>query len=373
MARVSGSSGVSESSIVFYNGGHNHDGISSSLIDTDEYSLYDWTVGYVGAGSRLSRQEANFDALKNVIANVVTETVLGPTGIRLAPNSLHAISIVSNTITADQLAANIVLVNNIIRSNNYVANTSGWAIYGNGFAEFDIAVIRGQIVADSIYINALNYWNSNGTFSVGAANNYMFYNGTNLELTGTVTATAGQIAGWEISGDSLITGGNFSGDMILGKVLGSNFAGMKVDGAAAGGLFPRAVVTEGVVNLSSVYQGNSGIASSTVYTDSGVIYENYGNQTFEFYYDAGADQLWAYINGQPYCIQKCGASPPAVGSPPDPVSPVGSPPDPVSPVVSPVVSPGVDVVAPPPVSPPSGCVPPCPDGFFCIDNSYCIG
>lgn len=128
MARVSGSSGVSESSIVFYNGGHNHDGISSSLIDTDEYSLYDWTVGYVGAGSRLSRQEANFDALKNVIANVVTETVLGPTGIRLAPNSLHAISIVSNTITADQLAANIVLVNNIIRSNNYVANTSGWAI-----------------------------------------------------------------------------------------------------------------------------------------------------------------------------------------------------------------------------------------------------
>ena len=65
MARVSGSSGVSESSIVFYNGGHNHDGISSSLIDTDEYSLYDWTVGYVGAGSRLSRQEANFDALKN--------------------------------------------------------------------------------------------------------------------------------------------------------------------------------------------------------------------------------------------------------------------------------------------------------------------
>ena len=277
MTRVSGSSGVSESTIVFYNGGHSHDGVSSSLVDTDEYSIYDWTVGYVGSGSRLSRQQTNFNALKEVITNVVVDSLLGPTGIRLAPNTLHATVIESGTISANQLSANIVLINNVIKSNNYVANTSGWAIHGNGFAEFDFAVIRGTVVADSIYINALNYWYSNGTFSVGVANNIMLFNGTNLELTGTVIATAGQIAGFTISGDNLITGGAFAGSIELGPTSYSGAPALHIESSAGDSyVFGDSIQIEhisngGLIDLSATNRQiivSNGSTSTTIDHDS---------------------------------------------------------------------------------------------------------
>jgi len=74
------------------------------------------------------------------------------------------------------------------------------------------------------------------------------------------------------------------------------------------------------------------------------------------------------------CLTNCGA-----GGPTPSVSPAVSPAvDTVGVVVGTVVVGtvvvGTVVVGEPPVTaPPSGCVPPCPDGFFCIDNSYCIG
>ena len=257
MTRVSGSSGVSESTIVFYNGGHSHDGVSSSLVDTDEYSIYDWTVGYVGSGSRLSRQQTNFNALKEVITNVVVDSLLGPTGIRLAPNTLHATVIESGTISANQLSANIVLINNVIRSNNFDGNvaangsitspgTAGWAIAGDGTAVFDSSYIRGAIIANSVstpgvdilangaivstnfnvnpqgnitatnanisgtvtasmieastfYIDAFNYWGSDGEFRVGSNTNYLIFDGTDLLLSGEVAATSGSIGSWTIT------------------------------------------------------------------------------------------------------------------------------------------------------------------------------
>lgn len=335
---------INESQVSFYpGGGHSHDGENSSLINTSIYSVYDFPVQIVGDPERTADQTRNLDSFKQLIIDTVNQSIIAPSGIvfqqgivngsahiisrsisteTIAADAITANEIAAGTITADLLAANFVLVNNIISSNNYVPGVSGWAINSDGSAEFDIAVIRGQIVADSISINVSNYWNSDGTFSVGTANSYMFYNGINLELSGTVTATAGQIAGWVIDGDNLTTGGNFSGDMELGKFAGSNFAGMRVAGQAnVGGFYPEITITQGVMDIT-VTNGSTATSSSaytsqgaaisdgsdtTTYTGQGVIYNNYSQQNWEFV--KSGNDLFAIVDGTPYCLQQCGSSP----------------------------------------------------------------
>ncbi len=409
---------INESGVSFYpGGGHNHDGQNSTLINTSVYSVYDFPVQIIGDPSRTADQIRNLDSFKQLIIDTVNQSIIAPSGIvfqqgiingsaHIISRSIEAQSIAAGTITATEisagsitanlLAANIVLVNNVISSNNYIPGVSGWVINSDGSAEFDFAVIRGTIVADSIYINALNYWNSNGTFSVGAANNVMFYNGTNLELTGTVTATAGQIAGWTIVGDNLETGGNFAGSMQLGEFTQTNgAAGVFIEGASIGNLYGETILIGGELDLSLYDQSNS---ITTSYTYAGVEYR-YGPEYFEFYYDAGADQLYAYIDGYQYCIQKCGASPTPTPTPtaptptPTPVAPTPVAPTPTAPTPVPVpwggpgpgptpVSDPTPVAGPTPVAEPTpvaptpvfepGCVPPCPDGFICVDG-FCIG
>jgi len=410
---------INESGVSFYpGGGHNHDGENSTLINTSVYSVYDFPVQIIGDPSRTADQIRNLDSFKQLIIDTVNQSIIAPSGIvfqqgmingsaHIISRSIEAQSIVAGTLTANEiaagtitanlLAANIVLVNNVISSNNYVPGVSGWVINSDGSAEFDFAVIRGTVVADSIYINALNYWNSNGTFSVGSANNVMFYNGTNLELTGTVTATAGQIAGWQIVGDNLETGGNFSGSMQLGEFTQTNgAAGVFIEGAAFGSLYGETILIGGALDLSLKDQSNT---ITTSYTYAGAAYR-YGPEYFEFYYDANDDKLYAYIDGYEYCIQKCGASPTPTPTPtpvaptptaPTPVAPTPTAPTPVAPTPVPYGGPGPGPtpvseptpvaptpvpVAPTPVAPTPvfvpGCVPPCPDGFICVDG-FCIG
>ena len=177
------SSGIPESSIVFFVGGHNHDGESSTLIDTDQYSIYDWNIGVTsGSGQRGQRQDENAASFRLLIDSIVKETTLGPSGIRLTPNSITGIHIASNSITANELSANIILVNNVIRSNNFDGNvaangsitsagTAGWAISGDGTAYFDSSDIRGAITANSVSTGGVDIL-SNGTL---VANNYVLY------------------------------------------------------------------------------------------------------------------------------------------------------------------------------------------------------
>jgi hypothetical protein len=247
-SRIRSSSGISENSIVFFEGGHNHNGVSSSLIDTEQYSIYDFIVGKTGSNSRQIRQQRNFDNLKTVVSNIVINDVLGPSGVRLLPNSVQSVHIQAGAITANELAANIVLINNVISSNNYVLNTSGWAIYSNGTAEFDAASIRGTLTAGAVVINNDNYWYSNGLFRVGSNSEFMSFNGSDLSVTGDVTtgnltATGGRIAGFDIgvagNPDALFTGGTFTGNLILGRIDGSSTStgdqrgGARVNGAGA--------------------------------------------------------------------------------------------------------------------------------------------
>lgn len=139
--------GDGENKIIFFKGGgHNHDGISSTLIDSTKYSIFDFNFGLTGSDqSRVRTQVKNKNQLQNYIIETINNASLEPSGIRLKPS----------TITSDLLSADFMLVDQTIASNGYIANANdsanatGWAIYSNGFAEFQNVLVRGAIEANS--------------------------------------------------------------------------------------------------------------------------------------------------------------------------------------------------------------------------------
>jgi hypothetical protein len=232
----------SENAISFFGaGGHKHDGVSSTLISTDKYSLFDFNPGYRGSQSRITIQQANQAALEEWVMNLVNTKVLAPAGLDLAPgllsgksirantitatelqaNTITADEIAANAVTANELAANLVLVNNVIRSNNYngtiaangsitASGNAGWAITSFGSAEFSNAVIRGNVTANA---GSIGGWtigantiaagsttlSSAGSVTIGAttiaANGQITNGGYTLSAAGALTATGASISG----------------------------------------------------------------------------------------------------------------------------------------------------------------------------------
>jgi len=220
------STGTSESSIIFYNGGHNHDGISSARIDTAKYSFYDFTANFSSIEAIRLVQEENSRVFKNVIAEIVKTSVLGPSGITLGPQQVRAENISAGAVTATALAANIVLVNNVIRSNNFdgtvlangtitTSGTVGWAVSGQGQAVFDTTFIRGSLSASEVLTPGVDIY-SNGTLAGGSFT--LYGNGAivtssgnfQVDASGNLSAENAEIRG-EISSDTFVTHTNFAG------------------------------------------------------------------------------------------------------------------------------------------------------------------
>lgn len=157
-ARLTGvSSGAPETSIVYYSsGGHSHNGVNSTLIDTSKYSIFDFnpSVGVGSDSNRLNSQTTNFNSFKNFVISTVNDAFISPQGVVIRANTITADAIVSNTITAEQLSAELILVNNIIKSNNFVSGSSGWQIAYDGSAEFSNVTVRGKIESASGNIGA---------------------------------------------------------------------------------------------------------------------------------------------------------------------------------------------------------------------------
>ena len=242
------SAGVSESSIVFFNGGHNHNGTSSALIDTSRYSLFDFTPDRLGTEARREGPQANnYGKFQQVIARIVKEDVLSVSGVDLLPNQVKAVNIAAGTISSNLLSANLALINNIIYSSNWDGTynatskgitdggTTGWAISSNGDAYFANTSIRGTLLASRVEIDEYNFWESDGTFQVGSNTNILSYSAATdeLSLTGHIYADGGRIAGWNISGSNLESGGEFDGEMVVGPGYGP--------GSGAGG-YPSGAV-----------------------------------------------------------------------------------------------------------------------------------
>ena len=156
---------------------------------------------------------------------------------------LTATKIKAGTITSSIIALDGV--SSVIKSSGYQAGVSGWAIKGDGNAEFGAASIRGGLKAESVFINADNRWRrnsgdtaANSEFKVGSATDYLYYNGANtLTFTGDLSAAGGTFSGalsaatGTFSGDLSAAGGTFSGNL---SAAGGTFSG---DLSAAGGTF----------------------------------------------------------------------------------------------------------------------------------------
>ena len=170
---------TSEGQVTFKRtGGHNHDGLTSTLIDTSKYSIFDFVVTENAIdSSRRSAQNNRKEMLKSFIISTVEERVLNPAGIRIQANTISAREIMAGTITANELSSNIILVNNVIKSNNYngtitnggvitAPGSAGWAITSAGFAEFANTSIRGNLTATSL---------AGGTIDIGGNDSSSFH------------------------------------------------------------------------------------------------------------------------------------------------------------------------------------------------------
>jgi hypothetical protein len=345
---------VSENTIFFYpgRGGHSHDGENSSFIDTSKYSLFDFSWGLLGDPDRQASQDRNYNSFKDFIINTVNQSILNPAGLVLQPgivngtahiisrsltteliaaNAITANEILAGTITADELSANLVLVNNVIRSNNFNGNiaangsiltygTTGWAIAGDGTAVFDSSYIRGTIIAGAVSTPGVDIL-SNGAiisnnFSV-TADGILSANSANI--SGEITATSGAIAGWAITGDNLTSGGGYVGNMVIGPGYGTSNTGAVFISAHSG---TAGKDSEAYHDGYGSFYADRITSNNTITKDlqvtSGGIYYQYGHQSFEFAYDAGAGLLYAYIDGVPYCITECGSTPPTTTTTADP-------------------------------------------------------
>lgn len=292
---------LSENAISFFGaGGHKHDGVSSTLISTDKYSLFDFNPGYRGSQSRITIQQANQSALEEWVMNLVNTKVLAPAGLDLAPgllsgksirantitatelqaNTITADEIAANAVTANELAANLVLVNNVIRSNNYngtiaangeiTANgNAGWAITSFGSAEFANAVIRGNVTANA---GSIGGWNvdSNSLYSGTKSSN------GNYATSGITIGSSGFISAKEFRLDA---DGNayFKGDLNGANIVGvtGRFTGsVTVNGdLTAGGttIYSNGQITNGGYTLSS-----TGVLTATGANITGTINADYG-------------------------------------------------------------------------------------------------
>ena len=286
----------SENTIYFYpgRGGHSHDGVNSSFIDTTKYSLFDFSWGLLGDPDRRATQTRNYDSFKDFIVNTINSSVLQPAGLVLQPgvvngsahiisrsieansiaaNTLTANEISANTITSNELTANFVLVNTIIASNNFDgthdantfafsnAGTTGWAITSSGDAVFTNGLFRGNL-----FVGSDDYWYSNGAFALGG-NTGIYRNvgegitlGSNVTILGGVTASAVSTPGIDIDSAGNLTASSFAlygnGAIVTSS---GNFA---VD--AGGNLYAENATIYGEINATSGSISGNLVAGGTI-------------------------------------------------------------------------------------------------------------
>lgn len=248
-------------------------------------------------------------------------------------SSITAAKITAGTIGAHQIIlsqagpqTNIAAPANmaILRSSDYNGSynsntstwtngTSGWIVAGDGHAEFSSASIRGGLKAESVYINADNRWRRNNTdtavsdeFKVGSSTKYLYFDGTNLNFTGDLSAAGGTFTG-AISGGTIDIGGSdatsfhvdSAGNMWLGastyaaapfkvssagafsatsgSISGSLISGGTISGTSIdinGGTFQVTSVgalTATSANITGTINATSGSFSGTVTSTSGTI------------------------------------------------------------------------------------------------------
>ena len=328
------SNSISENAISFYaSGGHAHDGVTSSLIKTNSYSIYDFNPSFVGDNPERRRAQVNnYNSFRQLVVNTINSTVLEPAGIvlqdniinsrniisgsitatEIAANTITADNIAANTITANQiaantitanqiaagavtaseLAANIVLVNNYITSGNFngtiaangavtSAGTVGWAVTSFGHAVFDTTFIRGSLTASEVLTPGVDIY-SNGTL---AANAFTLYgNGAIVAASGNFSVTAGGVmsaTGASISGTINSTSGSIAGWQISSDSIS----------AAGGDIFLYQEPGYGAVIAGS------GVGQQILMNSEAELYAEFGSVTTQINYQSDTAYVFRIQDG----------------------------------------------------------------------------
>jgi hypothetical protein len=312
---------ITEMGVTFYRaGGHKHDGITSSLIDTSKYSLFDFDLSLSTDGADNTREltrQANKNRFNQYVGNFVATQVLAPAGIvlpvdyvrgvNIGADEITAQNILANTITANEIAANTItaneiavgtitsnllvtdfaVVNSTIRSNNftYNANTgvgTGWAIYGNGSAVFVDGTFSGEIDIGgfdntSFHVDASgNMWSgsanyANGKFKVSSLGDVV--------ITGTLNA-----------GTSLGTAAYFAGAISVdGPGFFYGFENRMKGEIKAGYFTSNLIDTNPLIYLKTGIGGNLGRTELIVRRTLGVNNSSWDNQILKLVNESAPD------------------------------------------------------------------------------------
>ena len=215
---------------------------------------------------------------------------------------LTATKIKAGTITSSIIALDGA--NSIIKSANYAAGSGGWAIKGDGTAEFGSASIRGGLKAESVFINADNRWRRNAgdtaastDFKVGSANKYIYYDGANtLTFTGDLSA-----AGGTFNGALSAAAGTFSGRLQAGDIYLPNPTSPKFKVDTAGNMTCVDATINGTLNgVGGIFTGDLSASGGTFNgrLEAGDIYIP-GTSNAKFYVDSNGNMTCvdANING----------------------------------------------------------------------------
>jgi hypothetical protein len=259
--------------------GHKHDGLTSSLIDYKRYSIFDFTVYPVApAGtSRRSFEDTNVKNLESFIISTVENRVLNPRGIAIQANTITAREIASGTITSGELASNIILVNNVIKSKNYngTVNTegnisargnTGWAITHAGEAEFNNVFIRGNLIAGAGFYGESNtqiFANTGGFFSLGS--NFT-WTGSVLTIRGDLKFPDNTSPQSQNAVDGFIGGININSSEIQSNAFETGSAGFRI--SANGDAEFNDVIVRGNVQASTGFIGGWDISGSSLVNET---------------------------------------------------------------------------------------------------------
>ena len=113
-----------------------------------------------------------------------------------------------------------------------------------------------QSTNDGIYINANNYWYSNGNFKAGGDTGYMSFNGTTLFVSGAISSSEGSLGGWKLTDSAIYRGTLGSDDTFTTNggdiTLGSGWISAKEFRINSGGsAFFSGSITGGSINIGN--------------------------------------------------------------------------------------------------------------------------
>ena len=157
-------------------------------------------------------------------------------------------------------------------SNTWTNGTSGWIIAGDGHAEFSSASIRGGLKAESVYIDANNRWRRNGSdtgssnqFKVGSNDKYLYFDGTDITLSGNLSAAGGTFTG-ALSGGTISIG---SGNSIFKADLNGIYLGNSTFASSPFRVTPAGVLTANNATITGTINATSGTFTGTLSSANG--------------------------------------------------------------------------------------------------------